>query len=133
MTSLSVVSASGFITSGKRGKAKRALIEILRQEPENERAWLLLARCATSKRQKLYCLETVLEINPRNAIARKAIARFRSDPPSSPRRKILFGSLALTLSGIVIAFALVAYYQNVNAVPIVNEEIVSAPEVSTLT
>ena len=133
MTSLSVVSASGFITSGKRGKAKRALIEILRQEPENERAWLLLARCATSKRQKLYCLETVLEINPRNAIARKAIARFRSDPPSSPRRKILFGSLALSLSGIVIVFALVAYYQNVNAVPIVNEEIVSAPEVSTLT
>lgn len=130
MTSLSVVSVSDLIKSGKRGKAKRVLIKLLRQEPGNERTWLLLSRCVTSKRQKIYCLKTIMEINPRNAITRRAIAKLRSQPPSSPRRKILFGPLALTLSVVVIASALVAFYRNMSAVPMVNEETVSDSEVS---
>lgn len=66
---------SGFeqLQNGDRKAAAQIFVEILRQEPQREEAWLLLAECVKSPRQKRDCLERVLRINAWNETARQAL------------------------------------------------------------
>jgi len=62
-----------FIQQSETQTAERLLTGLIRQEPQNEAAWLLLAACKTQQEEKKKCLEFVAEINPNNSAALEAL------------------------------------------------------------
>jgi len=62
-----------FIQQGERQTAERLLTGLIRQEPQNEVAWLLMAACKSQPEEKKKCLEFVAEINPNNGAALQAL------------------------------------------------------------
>jgi tetratricopeptide (TPR) repeat protein len=60
--------------SGDKANALKIFLEILKQEPNNEIAWLWLAACVEKPEQKKDCFHKVLSINPNNTFAQKALA-----------------------------------------------------------
>jgi tetratricopeptide (TPR) repeat protein len=82
------------IRSGNKTSGARKLAQLVKQDPNNETAWLWLSVCVESAEQKRYCLNRVLGINPTNREARQALAQLEpvelpsmSDivPPSTKR------------------------------------------------
>jgi tetratricopeptide (TPR) repeat protein len=61
--------------SGEKQKAQKILARLVKVEPNNEDAWLLLAGCIENVEQKQYCLKRVLKINPNNARAKQALKK----------------------------------------------------------
>lgn len=67
---------------GEHFAARDALEDILREDPENVEAWILMARLAPDRAQALYCLHRVFQFgkNPEVIIwARKQIARLEDN------------------------------------------------------
>lgn len=54
---------------------RQMLIQLVRREPANERAWLRLASLTREPREQRYCLCRVLRINPRNKPALRLLRR----------------------------------------------------------
>ncbi|MBI9048481.1 MAG: tetratricopeptide repeat protein [Anaerolineaceae bacterium] len=76
--------------SGKKAEAIKLLSGILKEQPENEAAWLWMATCLKTNQQKLYCLNQALALNPQNQTTQNAIQKIKhsqrkpaeeSDPP----------------------------------------------------
>ena len=63
---------------GNRELARKYLVELLTLHPEDEPAWMLLARVVEEKERKVECYNKVLKINPSNNEAKIAIARLES-------------------------------------------------------
>ena len=61
------------VQSGRRQSARILLAQVVRQEPDNERAWLWLAASIDDDGQKLYCLQQALRVNPRNAAVAQSV------------------------------------------------------------
>lgn len=70
--------------AGDKEQARQLLQQSVRLEPGSESAWLWLASVARDGRERLYCLEKVLEINPANETAQKAVQAAQGDVPSAP-------------------------------------------------
>lgn len=51
--------------------ARQILTEVVKSEPQNDQAWVALASCLQDERQKKYCMEQALKVNPNNPQARK--------------------------------------------------------------
>lgn len=69
--------------AGQKDEARELLQQSIRLEPQNEAAWLWLASVARDNRERLFCLQKLLEINPQNETARKALdAANQQQPPS---------------------------------------------------
>ena len=49
---------------GNRELARKYLVELLTLHPEDEPAWMLLARVVEEKERKVECYNKVLKINP---------------------------------------------------------------------
>ena len=64
--------------AGKKAEAGQLLSEILKEQPQNEAAWLWMATCLKTNHQKLYCLNQALAINPGNETTQKAINKIKS-------------------------------------------------------
>ncbi|MCL4275331.1 MAG: hypothetical protein KJZ77_15780 [Anaerolineales bacterium] len=82
-----------FIKQSDKRNAGLLLQEIVKENPNDESAWLYLAFCVAKVEQKRYCLKKVLEINPNNVQARKAIQELQIEVPqansvASPRNVI---------------------------------------------
>jgi ferric-dicitrate binding protein FerR (iron transport regulator) len=75
--------AVAHIRAGKIEKALPLLIEVLKQNPGDENAWLWMTRCVTEPEQKRYCFEKVLKINPQNQFALRGL-RHLNKPVSQP-------------------------------------------------
>lgn len=75
------------IKSGNTEQAKRLLADILRQNPQDENAWLWMTRCLTSNDEKRYCFERVLKINPQNQHAIEGIRRLNNPISTTPQPK----------------------------------------------
>ncbi len=58
--------------AGNKDEARRFLQEAIRLEADNEAAWLWMASLARDKRERLFCLKKLLEINPRHEAGLKA-------------------------------------------------------------
>lgn len=67
--------------SGDKDTARQLLQQSIRLEPNNEAAWLWLASVARDAREKTFCLQKLLEINPQNETARKALAALQGAAP----------------------------------------------------
>ena len=57
--------------AGRMQDAGSILKKIVKEEPENEMAWLWLAYCVVQTDQKIFCLRKVLTINPYNSHAQQ--------------------------------------------------------------
>ncbi|HQF63893.1 MAG TPA: tetratricopeptide repeat protein [Anaerolineaceae bacterium] len=58
--------ANELIQAGRTDQAMALLARILKNEPRNELAWVLLASCVDDELKQMDCLERVLSINPKN-------------------------------------------------------------------
>jgi tetratricopeptide (TPR) repeat protein len=79
--------------SGEKQKAQKLLARLVKAEPTNEDAWLLLAGCIEKVEQKQYCLKRVLKINPNNARAKQSLKKYEELQASQqaitqPRKKV---------------------------------------------
>jgi len=60
--------------SGDRAKAKDKLTRFLRYEQKNEHAWLWMSSVVESDRERIFCLNNVLKLNPNNKTAKRGLA-----------------------------------------------------------
>jgi tetratricopeptide (TPR) repeat protein len=63
---------------GNRDLAKKYLTELLTAYPDDEPAWMLLAKVAEEKERKVECYQRVLKINPKNEEAKLALTRVKA-------------------------------------------------------
>jgi predicted secreted Zn-dependent protease len=68
---------------GHREQAREALKALLREDPINADAWLVLAQVADSKQDAVLCLERVVRLQPENQRALNTLARLKDSPPAS--------------------------------------------------
>ncbi len=81
--------------AGQKDEARKLLQHALRLDPVNDNAWLWLASVAKDKRERLLCLQKVLEINPQNEMGIKAVQAMGIDPAQLlPQRTTIDSSLA---------------------------------------
>lgn len=59
---------------GERATAKDQLTRYLRYDQKNELAWLWMSSVVESDRERLYCLNQVLKLNPENRTAKRGLA-----------------------------------------------------------
>lgn len=79
------------IRNGEKTKAVEILREVVRIDQKNETAWYLLAHAVHNYKQKVFCLEQVLKINPNNDKAKIHLEKIRNlnkDSESPQRNKI---------------------------------------------
>ncbi len=62
------------IKSGNKQTAHQLLLEIIKEDPKNENAWLWLTKIVRTVDDQRKCLNMVLQINPDNSAAIKALA-----------------------------------------------------------
>jgi tetratricopeptide (TPR) repeat protein len=75
--------------AGQKDEARDLLQRSIRLDPTNEAAWLWLASVARDNRERIFCLQKLLEINPDNENARKALdAANQATPPPTPVRRL---------------------------------------------
>lgn len=69
---------------GNRKIAEKFLSELLTQYPNEESAWMLLARVVEDKNRKVECYERTLKINPNNYEAKIGLVRIKSPDKTLP-------------------------------------------------
>lgn len=80
---------------GNKEEARRLLQHALRLDPSNETAWLWLASVARNRRERVLMLQKVLELNPENDMALKAVQGMGIDPERLlPQRQRIDDTLA---------------------------------------
>jgi hypothetical protein len=72
---------------GNRELAKKYLTEYLSAYPNDEAAWMLMARIVEEKERKIDCYQRVTKINPNNNEAKIALVRVNSVSPTLPLPK----------------------------------------------
>ena len=110
--------AVALIRAGNIAEARTILIEVLKQNPRNDYAWLCMTLCVTEVEQKRYCFQKVLNINPQNQHAIAGLARLNNPviSPAQPqviqqpiRKEILRFSI-LALATVLTGIALVIIF-----------------------
>jgi tetratricopeptide (TPR) repeat protein len=83
--------------AGQKDQARDLLQQSLRLDPKNEAAWLWLASVARDKRERVFCLQNLLKINPNNEPGIKALQALgiapeavvkptpKAEPPPAPQ------------------------------------------------
>ncbi|HKZ68473.1 MAG TPA: tetratricopeptide repeat protein [Anaerolineales bacterium] len=66
--------AIGAARGGDRTKAKDKLTRYLRYDQKNEHAWLWMSAVVESDRERIFCLNNVLKLNPNNKMAKRGLA-----------------------------------------------------------
>lgn len=81
-SSVETLIADGYaaLCAGDRERSFRLLAEAVRNDPHNERAWLVLAGAVTKTEERRACLERVLRLNPHNAAAQRGLASLAPTP-----------------------------------------------------
>src|SRR5512137_1245541 len=57
------------IRAGNKSAALAGLMEIIRADPKNEKAWRMLSACVEKEDEKLYCLQQAQSIQLNRAVA----------------------------------------------------------------
>ncbi|MDZ4672740.1 MAG: hypothetical protein SH821_17900 [Phototrophicales bacterium] len=73
---------------GDRATGRRLLEQVIESEPANELAWIWLASCVGTLKERQECLERVLEINPDNARAKQALNALMGQQPKGDNSAI---------------------------------------------
>jgi tetratricopeptide (TPR) repeat protein len=83
---------------GNRELAQKYLAELLTQYPNDESAWMLMARMVAEKERRVECYERVLKLNPNNAEARLGLIRIKSPDKTLPLHGYANSSSSFPLS-----------------------------------
>jgi len=70
--------------AGNKDEARRLLQQSIRLEPDNEAGWLWLASVARDAQERVFCLNRILEINPNNETALKALEGLQAASAPAP-------------------------------------------------
>ncbi len=77
--------AIALIKSGQKDEGQNLLIQILEEDPQNDKAWIWMSAVVDTDEMRLECLEEALKINPNNQAAQKGAAKLREKlPPPEP-------------------------------------------------
>ena len=79
MAQTQVSEAIAALKAGEKERARTLLMAVLDDDPQNEDAWLVLSAAIDDVERKRQCLETVLEINPDNQVARRGLERLQPE------------------------------------------------------
>ena len=84
----------GAINQGQRARARDLLTRLLKTELGNVEYWLWMSSVVDTPQERIYCLETILRLEPNNPIARRGLILAGALPPGDtvtpappPRRK----------------------------------------------
>lgn len=97
------------ITTAKAGNKEGARVifqQVIANDKRNERAWLWLASVEDSPIERRRILQTVLEMNPNNANAKKLLAAMDNVVANSEKQSMMLGIRILI--GLVVLIAIVA-------------------------
>lgn len=73
------------VKNGNLTQGRELLEAVLAADEENEKAWLWLSGAVETVAERQICLENVLTINPKNALAKKGLAKLaQMAPPEAP-------------------------------------------------
>lgn len=88
MSSEKLQKAITLIKSGDKKGGQNLLVDIVNSDPKNETAWLWLAS-VVSPDKRIFCLEKVLSINPKNLQAKQYLEKLKSSelPQPNPVRQ----------------------------------------------
>lgn len=79
MSSETIEQAIQLIRAGDKKAGGKLLAEVVKQDPQNETAWLWLAGCFDNEEKKKFCLKKALEINPGNTRAWEALQKLSEE------------------------------------------------------
>ena len=65
--------AAAALGNGRRAEARRLLEGIVQAAPRSERGWLWLTDTVETDEERRFCLTRVLDVNPRNSLARREL------------------------------------------------------------
>ncbi len=91
--------AVAYIKAGDTEKAKPLLVEVIKQNPRDENAWLWMSRCVSNVEQKKDCFERVLVINPQNLYAIEGLNRLNNSVPNNSVPKVKVNQQQPALGG----------------------------------
>ena len=70
--------------AGKREEARRIFIAVVKQDPENEPGWGWMYQTSGNDRERIYCLQQMLRINPQNEKPGQLLNQLLAPPPPAP-------------------------------------------------
>jgi tetratricopeptide (TPR) repeat protein len=73
---------------GNRDLARKYLEDFLAQYPNEESAWVLMARIVEEPERKIECYERALKINPNNSEVKIGISRIKFPGKTQPKHKL---------------------------------------------
>ncbi len=77
------------ILQGQRGRAKDLLTSLLSTEKKDPEYWLLTSSVVDSQKERIYCLQTALKLDPENPAALHGLTLFGALPPDERIEPIL--------------------------------------------
>lgn len=77
-----------FIQNDGKAEARPILVDILREDPVNEKAWILSAQVSDVPDEIRYCLQKAIEINPNSLQAKVMLARLQKSRQSIPGQPV---------------------------------------------
>jgi len=87
------------LEAGRAVESQQLLAQVLRQEPNNEAAWLWMAETVAAPERKRYCIQRASAVNPASEDARRLLAELDGQPAPAvtlvsapPRRLASVGS-----------------------------------------
>ena len=69
------------LRQGERARGKEILARLLKTDQNNPNYWIWMSAAVDSARERIYCLETALKLDPENAIARRGLVLLGGMPP----------------------------------------------------
>jgi hypothetical protein len=76
------------LNEGRKAEARQLLMQVLRQDRRNEKAWLWMSGAVDTDQERRACLEQVLSINPDNEMARRGLELLRVVGRASPPARV---------------------------------------------
>jgi tetratricopeptide (TPR) repeat protein len=69
------------LRKGDKAKAKDALTELLKSDQNNPTYWIWLSAAVDTTKERIYCLQTALQLDPENATAKRGLVLLGALPP----------------------------------------------------
>ena len=63
------------LEQGDRFQARDQLASLLKEDQDNIEYWLLMSTVVESNKERIYCLNKVLELDPEDELARKELTK----------------------------------------------------------
>jgi len=69
------------LRKGDKAKARNLLTKLLKTDQTNAQYWIWLSAAVESQKERIYCLQTALQVDPENATAKRGLVLMGALPP----------------------------------------------------